>query len=185
MAFECVLKAWQNHHSELYRYLLGQLKEAASSDDMLQEVFLKAMREGRSFCELENPRGWLFRVAKNALADRYRLRKTWVAVPDDLPDNRSEPTEPVAELDVCIRAVLPELEERDRDILEACDLGSVSQPDYANRHSISLSAAKARIRRARKRLRDALIERCNVVTDPSGKVCCHTASDWSADSSRF
>jgi RNA polymerase sigma-70 factor (ECF subfamily) len=175
MAFDCVLQAWQNHQAELRHFLLGQLKEPAASDDMLQEVFLKAMREGRSFCELENPRSWLFRVARNALTDRHRLTKQWVAVPEYLPDHRRELADPVAELDVCIRVALPALSEEDRDILEACDLGLRTQEQYADGKEISLPAAKARIRRARARLRDELSRRCNVVTDDSGKVCCHSA----------
>ncbi|MEX2475008.1 sigma-70 family RNA polymerase sigma factor [Marinobacter sp.] len=174
MAFDCVLRAWHNHQVELKHFLLGQLKEPALSDDILQEVFLKAMREGQVFCELDNPRGWLFRVARNALIDSHRLRKHWVPVPDHLPDNRKEVSEPVADLDVCIRASLPALGDDDRDILEICDLGPLSQEAYAQRRGISLPAAKARIRRARARLRDELTRRCNVVLDAAGKVCCHT-----------
>lgn len=177
MAFECVLQAWHDHQAELKHFLLGQLKEPASSDDMLQEVFLKAMREGQSFCELDNPRSWLFRVARNVLTDSHRLRKHWVPVPDHLPDTHSEASEPVASLDVCIRAALPALGQDDRDILELCDLGPLSQEEYAHKRDISLPAAKARIRRARARLREELTRRCNVVTDSAGKVCCHTQTD--------
>ncbi|MBS3803766.1 MAG: sigma-70 family RNA polymerase sigma factor [Oleiphilaceae bacterium] len=175
MAFECVLRAWHDHQAELRHFLLGRLKEPALSDDLLQDVFLKAMREGQSFCELENPRSWLFRVARNALTDSHRLRKTWVPVSDHLPDNRGDIADPVTGLAVCIRAVLPALGNEDRDILEACDLGPLSQDEYAVRKDISLPAAKARIRRARERLRNELAHRCNVITDSSGKVCCHSA----------
>jgi RNA polymerase sigma-70 factor (ECF subfamily) len=173
MAFDCVLRAWHDHQAELQHFLLGQLKEPAASDDMLQEVFLKAMREGQSFCELENPRSWLFRVARNALTDSYRLKKHWAPVPEHLPDHRREFADPVAELDVCIRVALPALPEEDREILEACDLGLQTQEEYADRKEISLPAAKARIRRARERLRNELTRRCNVIMDDSGKVCCH------------
>lgn len=176
MAFECVLRAWHEHQAELRHFLLGQLQEPALSDDMLQEVFLKAMREGRSFCELDNPRSWLFRVARNALTDSHRLQKNWVPVPEYLPDRPGDEADPVAELDVCIRGALPELSDEDREILEACDLGPLSQEEFARREAISLPAVKARIRRARQRLRDQLAVRCNVVLDSSGRVCCHAAN---------
>ena len=175
MAFDCVLRAWHDHQAELRHFLLGQLQEPAASDDLLQEGFLKAMREGRSFCELENPRSWLFRVVRNALTDHHRLKKHWVPVPEHLSDNRRERADPVTELDVCIRAALPALSHEDRDILEACDLELQRQEEYALKRDISLPAAKARIRRARARLRDELTRRCNVVTDHSGKICCHSA----------
>lgn len=86
MAFDCVLRAWHDHQAELRNFLLGEIKEPAMADDFLQDVFFKAMREGQSFCELQNPRAWLFRVARNALIDSRRLSKNWVPVPDHLPD---------------------------------------------------------------------------------------------------
>jgi RNA polymerase sigma-70 factor (ECF subfamily) len=39
---------------------------------VLQDVFLKALRAGQNFCMLDNPRAWLFQVARNALVDRLR-----------------------------------------------------------------------------------------------------------------
>ena len=179
MAFECVLKAWHDHHAELRHFLIGQLDDPSTGDDLLQEIFLKAMLEGASFCELENPRSWLFRVTRNALTDRHRLRKRWVPVPEHLPDRSPDPRDPVAELDVCLRAALPALAKDDRDILEACDLGAMPQEAYARLRGISLPASKARIRRARERLRSELVERCDVVTDGNGRICCHTALDLS------
>lgn len=175
MAFKCVIQAWHNHQLELRGFLIGQMEEPAMADDVLQDVFFKAMREGKNFCDLHNPRAWLFRVARNALTDNYRLRKHWVPVPDQLPDERAFVRAPVDELDVCINATLHDLAESDRDILRACDLESMSQQAYAQARGLSLPAAKARIRRARERLRQALALRCDVVLDESGKVCCHAA----------
>ena len=173
MAFECVLKAWEDHQSELRRYLVSRLPDPAMADDFLQDVFCRAMRAGQTFCELDNPRAWLFRVARNALTDNIRLRKQWVSVPDHLPDERRDDREPVDELDQCIQRTLPVLADMDRDILEACDLGGMSQVAYAEAHGLSLTATKARIRRARERLRVALASRCKVETDSSGRICGH------------
>lgn len=176
MTFDCVLKAWHDHQAELRGFLVAQMKEPAMADDVLQDVFFKAMREGQDFCDLQNPRAWLFRVARNALTDSHRLRKHWVPVPDQLPDERAPERAPVDELDACISRTLPDLEESDRDILLACDLGSMPQEAYAQSRDLSLPAAKARIRRARARLREALAKRCNVILDDAGNVCCHTGS---------
>ncbi|GGY72273.1 sigma-70 family RNA polymerase sigma factor [Marinobacter zhanjiangensis] len=176
MAFDCVLGAWHDHQGELRNFLLSQVKEPAQADDLLQDVFFKAMREGQGFCDLQNPRAWLFRVSRNALTDSHRLRKHWVPVTDHLPDDRALERAPVDELDACINATLPELAESDRDILRACDLGPMSQEAYAQSRDLSLPATKARIRRARERLREALAQRCEVVLDDSGSVCCHAGS---------
>ena len=177
MAFDCVLQAWHGHQAELRGFLIGQLNEPAMADDMMQDVFFKAMREGQNFCDLQNPRAWLFQVARNALTDGHRLRKQWVPVPDHLPDETGPERAPVDELDACIARTLPDLPQSDRDILEACDLGPMPQKAYAQSRDLSLSAVKARIRRARERLREALVQRCDVVFDQSGNVCCHVEPD--------
>lgn len=177
VAFDCVLQAWHNHQAELRSFLMSEMGEPSAADDLLQDIFVKSMRQGRDFCELQNPRAWLFRVARNALKDNYRLRKHWLPVPEDLADESRLGRDPVDELDACIQRTLPYLGEADRDILEACDLGSTSQSDYARTRELSLPATKARIRRARERLRAALAQRCNVVLDDKGNVCCHKQSE--------
>lgn len=179
MAFDCVLTAWHDHQAELRGFLIGQVKEPALADDLLQDVFFKAMREGQGFCDLENPRAWLFRVARNSLTDNHRLRKHWVPVPDHLSDESVPERAPVDELDACINATLSDLVESDRDILQACDLGPMSQDAFAQMRGLTLPATKARIRRARERLREALARRCDVVLDGSGNVCCHDESGGS------
>lgn len=179
MAFDCVLHAWHNHQAELRGFLIGQVKEPAVADDVLQDVFFKAMREGQDFCDLQSPRAWLFRVARNAIIDSHRLHKNWVPVPDQLPDERAPERAPVDELDACINVTLPDLAESDRDILLACDLGPMSQEAYALSQGLSLPAAKARIRRARERLRLALARRCDLVLDDTGQVCCHAEANGS------
>ena len=57
-----------------------------TADDLLQDVFVKAMRQGRGFCALDNPRAWLFQVARNALVDRLRVTHPHEPLTDELAD---------------------------------------------------------------------------------------------------
>ena len=41
----CALNAWQTHQSELEGYLIRRLGDPAVAYDLLQDVFLKAIRE--------------------------------------------------------------------------------------------------------------------------------------------
>ena len=175
--FECVLRAWQAHEAELLGFLAHHASEADAAQDLLQEVFVKALRQGRGFCTLDNPRAWLFQVARNALIDAGRLRRPSVELPDDLAAPPAEERAPVDELDACIARNLPFLGEQDRDIVQRCDLEGQTVRSYADAAGLSLPAAKARLLRARKRLRDALVERCGVRFDPDGSVCCHAGPD--------
>lgn len=71
-AFSCVSAAWQAHEAELLGYLRHRLANADTANDVLQDVFVKAMRHGQGFCTLDNPRAWLFQVARNTPIDGVR-----------------------------------------------------------------------------------------------------------------
>lgn len=173
MSFDCVLAAWRLHEAELRNYLLHRLGDSYAADDLLQEVFIKSLRQGQGFCEIDNPRAWLFQVARNALTDQARSGKTYVELPDDLAAPEEEGRAPVDELDACLLRNLSEIPSEDREIIEQCDLQGVKQQAFAQTHGLSLSAAKSRLLRARQRLREALTRNCQVRFDETGRVCCH------------
>lgn len=100
MERNCLLDAWRAHESELRGYLRRRLPERSQADDLLQDIFVKVLGQGPGFCSVENARAWLFQVARNALADRLRLAREEVELPDDLAHETHEP-EPVDTLAQC------------------------------------------------------------------------------------
>jgi len=170
--FDCVLASWRLHEAALRAYLASRLGDTATAEDLLQEVFLRALRAGEGLRRIDNPRAWLFRVARNALVDHVRRRRPHTILPDELPAPETARA-PVDELDACLRRNLAELADTDRDIIQQCDLEGLRQQDYAARHGLSLPATKARLLRARRRLREALVRNCQVRFDERGRVCCH------------
>lgn len=168
----CVLSAWQRHEPELARFLRDRSGGKAEAGDVLQEVFLRAIGLGRDFCGVENPRAWLFRVARNLLIDRLRVTKAHVPLPEDLPATDEWLLAPVDQLGHCLPRVLSELAPEDREAIVLCDMEGLTQRGYARRLGITLPGAKSRVQRARRRLRDRLVEACQVRFDEAGRVCC-------------
>lgn len=170
--FACLNRAWQAHQAEIRRYLLHRTGHAGDADDLLQELFLKALLQDRNFCRIDNPRAWLFHVARNLLIDRLRLAKAQVPLPEDLAVEAEPELHPVDTLSQCIPRVLSELAPGDREVILLCDLQGMRQTEYARRLGISLSAAKSRVRRARLRMQAQMVSACQVSFDESGEVCC-------------
>ena len=44
--FACALNAWNGHQSEINGYLIHRLGDPPLAEDLLQEVFLMAIRQG-------------------------------------------------------------------------------------------------------------------------------------------
>jgi len=138
---------------------MRKVQDPARVDDLLQELWLRAMEHQRTFCSLQYTRAWLFRVAHNLLVDQWRSATHHDIAPAELPEI------PFLEdqnhtLEQCLTHRLAGLSIEDRSILEACELGGMRLNVYAEAHALTLSATKARLARARKRLRKALEEGC-------------------------
>ncbi len=167
----CLLAAWDQNEGALRAFLILRAADPHLAEDLLQDVFLKALAEGGSFCGLTNPRAWLFRVARNRLIDYLRTHKALGELPPEFPAGEEEPA-PLASLTACLPRAFSEMPEEDREALTLCDLEGLSQVEYARRKGLSLPGAKSRIQRARRRLGEHLKTACQVRFDESGRVCC-------------
>ena len=174
--FACVSSAWQAHEGELLGYLRHRLSDADAANDVLQDVFVKAMRQGQGFCTLDNPRAWLFQVARNALIDRARTTHPTEALPEgpaETPAPIQEDLAPVDALADCLARALGELSVDDACILRSCDLEGQTQRAFAEAHGLGLPATKSRLLRARQRLRARLTTACQVRFEADGSVAGH------------
>jgi RNA polymerase sigma-70 factor (ECF subfamily) len=165
----CLTTAWTAHEPELRNWLRHRLGNPAEADDLLQDLFLKALRQGDRFCSVQNARAWLFEVARNTLADRLRVARETVALPKDLAAPADEP-DTVDTLTACLPRVLSELSAEDREAITLCDLQGMPQAEFADTKGLNLSAAKSRLQRARQRLKQRMTQVCQVQIDDAGHV---------------
>jgi RNA polymerase sigma-70 factor (ECF subfamily) len=168
----CIIKAWQDHEVELRAFLTSRVKDAHQAEDLLQDIFIKALAQGNQFCELENTRAWLFRVAKNQMIDFQRTHKEYEDVAPEQATEANTESPPVVNLATCLPVALKKMNAEDQEIIQHCDLDGMNQADYAKLKGLSLTGAKSRIQRARRRLKDELKNTCQIIFDEEGNVCC-------------
>ncbi|QEP42295.1 sigma-70 family RNA polymerase sigma factor [Ectothiorhodospiraceae bacterium BW-2] len=169
----CVIEAWHCHEQELRGFFYRQLHDWAQADDLLQDIFLKAMAQQSRFCAVENRRAWLFRVAKNSLIDYLRSHQR-SEERGDVPEPLEEELPPLLNLAECLPHALQRLGAAEAAIIQQCDLEGMSQQAYADQAALSLPATKSRLQRARKRLKQELQQLCQVRFSESGTICCFT-----------
>lgn len=167
-----VLDAWNAHKGELLRFVQSRVHDPDEAHDIIQETFFRALRQPKGLHDVGNSRAWLFQAARNLVIDRFRLTKEQVPVPDELATEIDSDAKPVDALSQCLPKVLSTLSDEDRQAITLCDIEGIGQQAYAAQSGLTLPAAKARIRRARQRLRSRLVEMCRVHFDERGNVCC-------------
>src|SRR5213595_61872 len=65
-------KVWEEFHPKLKQFVLRRIPDAQSSEDVLQDVFLKIHTRIDTLRDEEKLQSWIYQIARNAIADYYR-----------------------------------------------------------------------------------------------------------------
>ncbi|CAN5318075.1 N/A [soil metagenome] len=145
---------FRKYHNTLVRYLTRRLGDRDWAEELAQETFLRALRQG----EVENERAWLFAVATNLARDegrkQVRRRRHLQLLADEACEAERE-MQPTglerAEDAAAARRALDGLEERDRLALLMREEG-LSYEEIAEALGLSVGSIGTTLFRARKRL---------------------------------
>src|SRR5712692_8907777 len=153
-AFE---RLYKRHVSDVYRYALAVMRNAADAEDVTQTTFLNAYR---AYVEKgsrpEKPQNWLIAIAHNVCRQRFRQsarRPAEVSFEDDIADTIADDDAPSGE---DIRRALSHLAFNQRAALVMRELEGRSYAEIAEILEVSTSAVETLIFRARRALREQL-----------------------------
>lgn len=164
----------QSYHELRYAllsFLHGRVSDAAVAEDLLHEVFLKALAAIDRGAAPANLPAWLHRIASNAVVDYYRTRREMAPVPDDLVacDAPYRPS-PEQTLALCLEPFINQLPVIYRDAMLATAIEGRTLAALSKELGLSHSALKSRVSRARRMLRAKVLECCHVELSGSGEV---------------
>ncbi len=157
---------FDRHHRPVYGFFINLTHEPTLSEDLTQEVFLRVLRYAQSFRDGSAFRPWLYRIARNVLADyQNRLRPLAqlheaIHVPDPRPSAQIE-AEVVAEYEQLGHA-LAKLTLEKRELLLLSRDPDLSSQDLAGIYGCTTSALKVRVHRALNELRIHFFQRQEV-----------------------
>jgi RNA polymerase sigma-70 factor (ECF subfamily) len=69
-----IAAAYEAHQRELYGFALGATRSAETAEDVVEEAFLRLIRERSEGRAPSNTRAWLYRVCANLVVSRARRR---------------------------------------------------------------------------------------------------------------
>lgn len=160
---------WIEHKNRLRSYIAKRVQNRDDVDDIFQDVFLKAQASLHAVKSHGSITAWLYRIAANAVADHYRGKKPAEEISDELPAPETE-RDYVAELASCLQPLINDLPETYRLPLELSEIEGLPQKEVAARLGLTLSGAKSRVQRGREKLRQRVLECCNIETGRNGIV---------------
>ncbi|PXX38743.1 sigma-70 family RNA polymerase sigma factor [Undibacterium pigrum] len=157
---EDLAKAFGNLQASLRTYLRRRIADASLADDILQDIFVKALLNKR---QIENLTGWLYAAARTTLVDYYRNQGVSMEELDEnMSEQQAEDLQLHASLASCLQVFIQQLPDKYRDTLMATDLQGHSLRDLADQTGLSLSAIKSRAARGRSMLKDKVLDCCHV-----------------------
>lgn len=162
-AFETL---YRRHRGPLYRFLLRQANDAATAEELFQDVWMRVI----DYRERYEPRArfssWIYAIAHNRLMDLYRARgkasflageesgEALESLPaDDIPADALLDRRRAAER---LLAALAELPEAQREAFLLQQEGDLSVEEIGAATGVSRETAKSRLRYAVAKLRASL-----------------------------
>lgn len=146
----------------VYRIAYSVLRDPAEAEDVTQETFLRALRYGRKFAAVDDPKAWLARVAWRLAVERRRKNQRAVAITDGADEQLPSPG-PGAERQLLdeereqmLEKLIAGLPDSLRDPLVLSAIEELVPREVAAALGMSEAAVRSRTFRARQLLRERL-----------------------------
>lgn len=150
------LTLFQRHRASLYGYALRMTRQPETADDVFQETFLRVHRSRGTWSAHQGSfRSWLFRICTNTIRDRARAS---ARRPEVLGDAWEPHIHPGHTDRLTLERALAQLPENLRDAFLLTAVHGMDHNEVAEALSISPDNARARVSRARAKLREILGE---------------------------
>ena len=162
---------------------MSKVYDKSVTDDIMQELFIKIHANIDRVKDDTKIQAWIYQICRNLIIDHFRnLDRAQKESLLSSPENEEESNEFMTE---ALEDMVKMMDNLPREYCEALcltELGKMNQKEYADKIGISYSGAKSRVQRARKMLKDMLMNCCHYEFDKYGTViniypadccCCH------------
>jgi len=163
-----VSSLWSDYKNGLQFYILKKVKDKDIANDLSHEVLMKIYNSCCSNNEIKNVRSWMFQIAHNTTIDYLKKENKYTnVVPEIFEKDENNLYKEAEEL---MKPLIKLLPEKYAVPLQLSDIEEVKQAEVSKIINLSLTATKSRIQRARKLLKEKIIECCNLELDEKGNL---------------
>lgn len=155
---------FDRHHRALYHFIFRYTREPGASEDLLQETFIRVMRNAVTYRPEAKFTTWLFTLARNLSIDFLRRKKREIAHANNQSDEDGvsaiSPHHMVeqSELQRVLMTALEQIPEEQREVFLLREIGDLSFVEIAELLGCPENTVKSRMRYATAKLRSLLFE---------------------------
>lgn len=164
-------KIWVDLSEELYKFILGEIRDEQIAKDIRQEVFLKVQTKIHQLKHTSKLTSWVYQITRNTIFDYFRQSNNKTLSMDslDIPEAESDNFS-YSKLSQCINQKIEALSSKHKEAIVLTSFKDYSQKELAEHLNISYSGTKSRVQKAREILKENILNCPNVASDGSGKL---------------
>jgi len=151
---------WLEYKNGLKYYILKKVKNEELANDLSHEVLMKVYNSCCSAIKINNVKSWLFQIAHNTTVDYLKKQQKFTY---DVPEtfDKDEATA-FQDSEGILKPLIQLLPKKYGIPLQMADIEELKQKEVAQKLNLSVTATKSRIQRARKLLKEKIIE-CSIM----------------------
>jgi len=153
-------KALTKSRERLYRIAFAWSHSPDIADDLVQETCSKALRQRKQLRELDSIGPWLFRILLNTWNDYLRSKKETTEYDEQLHIDEQTPETVNSRYETVqrVRYAMQKLPTGQREVLALVDLERFSYAEVAEILDIPAGTVMSRLCRARRQLKEFLLD---------------------------
>jgi len=168
---ESIEQVWQEYHHKLLAFIRSRVGDVSIADDILQDVFIRIHSRIDTLKDTSKLQSWIYQIARNAVIDHYRARKSTEGLPESVSLPETDPGDgPPEDIDSCVQSMIRQLPDHYREAVMLSEIEGLTQKEVAERQGVSVSGAKTRVQRGRARMKEMLLDCCRFEFDRRGRV---------------
>lgn len=161
---------WNEFSENLHTFILRRVRDEEAASDILQDTLIKIHSNLASLRQSDKLRAWIYQITRTVITDYYRRQRPTQEMPEDVVALETKENEPLLDLANCVQPFIDRMPEPYREALILAELQGLTQREVGERQGISLSGAKSRVQRGRVKLKEMLLNCCDLHFDHRGSV---------------
>jgi len=164
---------FREHRARLLGVIRRDVRDAQAAEDVLQEVFVKALAALARGARPGHYAAWLHGITRNAIVDHVRARRPTTELREEEtadPSGEVDEEAAVKELAACLAPMIERLPGPYRDAVVGSELQGRTVAELARVEGVSESAVKSRLARGRGKLKAMIVACCEVEVTPAGRL---------------